>query len=66
MESLHKEISKDILPKDYGGDNMSLAELTGELKIIKKPINGNIITVITNLSSQQLTGRTNVRKIAIS
>jgi hypothetical protein len=66
MESLHKEISKDILPKDYGGDNMSLAELTGELKIIKKTINGKIITVITNLSSQQLTGRTNVRKIAIS
>jgi hypothetical protein len=66
MESLHKEISKDILPKDYGGDNMSLAELTGELKIIKKTINENIITVIMNLSSQQLTGRTNVRKIAIS
>ena len=66
MESLHKEISKDILPKDYGGDNMSLAELTGELKNIKKTINENIITVITNLSSQQLTGRTNVRKIAIS
>ena len=66
MESLHKEISKNILPKVYGGDNMSLAELTGELKMISKTINGNIITVIMNLSSQQLTGRTNVRKIAIS
>ena len=43
MESLHKEISKDILPKDYGGDNMSLAELTGELKMISKTINGNIL-----------------------
>ena len=29
MESLYKVVSKDILPKDYGGDGMSLAELTG-------------------------------------
>ncbi len=28
MESLYKEISKDVLPKDYGGDGMSLDELT--------------------------------------
>ena len=42
MESLYKEVSKDVLPKDYGGDNMSVAELTGEcwppiahLRIIK-------------------------------
>ncbi|KAI9559252.1 hypothetical protein GHT06_016041 [Daphnia sinensis] len=28
MESLYKEIPKSILPKDYGGDNMSVAELT--------------------------------------
>ena len=25
---LYKEISKDVLPKDYGGDGMSLNELT--------------------------------------
>lgn len=30
-ESLYKEISKDVLPKDYGGDGMSLDELTGIL-----------------------------------
>jgi hypothetical protein len=29
MESLYKEISKETLPKDYGGDNKSVAELTG-------------------------------------
>ncbi|XP_057368644.1 retinol-binding protein pinta-like [Daphnia carinata] len=28
MESLYKEVSKEVLPKEYGGDNMSLAELT--------------------------------------
>ncbi|XP_046638357.1 retinol-binding protein pinta-like isoform X2 [Daphnia pulicaria] len=28
MESLYKEISKDVLPKDYGGENSSIAELT--------------------------------------
>jgi hypothetical protein len=33
-ESLYKEISKDVLPKEYGGDNMSLAELTSELNLI--------------------------------
>lgn len=33
MESLYKEVSKEVLPKEYGGDNMSLAELTGKLKI---------------------------------
>ncbi|XP_046459123.1 alpha-tocopherol transfer protein-like isoform X1 [Daphnia pulex] len=31
-ESLYKEISKDVLPKEYGGDNMSLAELTNYWK----------------------------------
>jgi len=35
MESLYKEISKETLPKDYGGDNMSVEELTGELVINK-------------------------------
>lgn len=30
MESLYKEISKDALPKDFGGENMSVAELTGD------------------------------------
>ena len=29
MKSLYKEIDRKILPKDYGGDGMSLAELTG-------------------------------------
>ena len=29
FESLHKEVSKDILPKEYGGEGMSLDELTG-------------------------------------
>ncbi len=33
-ESLYKEISKEVLPRDYGGDNMSLDELTSELKQI--------------------------------
>lgn len=33
MESLYKEVSKEVLPKEYGGDNMSLAELTGKLKV---------------------------------
>ncbi|XP_046638360.1 retinaldehyde-binding protein 1-like [Daphnia pulicaria] len=28
MESLYKEINKDILPKDYGGENLSVDELT--------------------------------------
>jgi len=28
FESLHKEVSKDILPSDYGGNGKSLAELT--------------------------------------
>lgn len=32
MESLYKEISKDVLPKDYGGENSSIAELTGEFQ----------------------------------
>jgi hypothetical protein len=31
LESLYKEIPKEILPKDYGGENSSIAELTGEL-----------------------------------
>lgn len=29
MDSLYKEISKETLPKDYGGENSSLSELTG-------------------------------------
>ena len=34
-ESLYKEISKDILPKDFGGDNLSIADLTStQLDII--------------------------------
>jgi len=33
-ESLYKEISKDILPKDFGGDGMSLDELTGNYNTI--------------------------------
>ncbi|KAK4010341.1 hypothetical protein OUZ56_019487 [Daphnia magna] len=32
FESLYKEISKDVLPKEYGGENMSLAELTAYWK----------------------------------
>ncbi len=28
-ESLYKEISKEVLPRDYGGENMSISELTG-------------------------------------
>jgi len=28
LESLHKEVCKDILPKEYGGDGLSLAQLT--------------------------------------
>jgi len=31
-ESLFKEISKDMVPKDFGGDGMSCAELTGTTK----------------------------------
>nr|CAG4636928.1 EOG090X04DJ [Ceriodaphnia reticulata]SVE72871.1 EOG090X04DJ [Ceriodaphnia reticulata] len=31
-ESLYKEISKEVLPKDYGGENMSIAELTAYWK----------------------------------
>lgn len=31
MESLYKEVPKNILPKDYGGDNMSVAEFTGKV-----------------------------------
>lgn len=33
-ESLYKEIPKEILPKDYGGENMSIAELTGKLMLL--------------------------------
>lgn len=31
MESLYKEVPKSVLPIEYGGDNMSLDEITGEL-----------------------------------
>jgi hypothetical protein len=34
-ESLFKEISKDKVPKDFGGDGMSCAELTGTLPLHK-------------------------------
>ncbi len=30
-ESLHKEVPREILPKEYGGENMPIAELTGTL-----------------------------------
>lgn len=33
FESLHKEISKDVLPSDYGGNGKSLAELTDYWKL---------------------------------
>jgi hypothetical protein len=29
FKSLYEEIDRKILPKDYGGDGLSLAELTG-------------------------------------
>ena len=29
MESLYQDIDRKILPKDYGGEGKSLAELTG-------------------------------------
>lgn len=32
MESLYKEISKELLPKDYGGSNSSITELTGKMR----------------------------------
>ena len=32
LESLHKEISKEILPKEYGGEGMSIEELTNYWK----------------------------------
>lgn len=31
-ESLYKEVSKEVLPKDYGGENMSIAELTSSIQ----------------------------------
>jgi len=31
FESLYKEIPKEMLPPNYGGDGPSMAELTGEL-----------------------------------
>ncbi len=33
FRSLYKEIDRRILPKDYGGDGLSLAELTGIILI---------------------------------
>ena len=29
LESLYKQVPKEILPKEYGGDGMALDELTG-------------------------------------
>ena len=34
--SLHKSVDKDILPKDYGGEGMSLDELTGNYARFRK------------------------------
>jgi len=34
MQSLHKEIPKNILPVEYGGDGLSISELTG-MKSVK-------------------------------
>jgi hypothetical protein len=31
VESLYQDIDRKILPKDYGGDGMSIAELTGKI-----------------------------------
>ena len=31
FEDLHKEVHQDILPPEYGGNGMSIAELTGKL-----------------------------------
>ena len=36
MDSLHKEISKDILPKEYGGEGMTLEELTSNVMLISR------------------------------
>ena len=36
FRSLYKEIDRRILPKDYGGDGLSLAELTGIILIFLK------------------------------
>ena len=30
MEALYKQVPKEILPKEYGGDGMTLDELTGK------------------------------------
>jgi hypothetical protein len=30
LESLYKEIPQKMLPKEYGGENSSVAELSGE------------------------------------
>lgn len=35
FKSLYKEIDRRILPKDYGGDGLSLADLTGNCNLIK-------------------------------
>ena len=36
MDSLYKQVSKNILPKEYGGDGMPIAQLTGNLRSINK------------------------------
>lgn len=35
VEELHEHIPKEILPKDYGGNEKSLAELQGKAILIK-------------------------------
>jgi hypothetical protein len=60
MESLYKEIPQKILPKDYGGENLSLAELTGEFKTNK---NGGWFRLLLffKINLTQLYGRRNAR-----
>jgi hypothetical protein len=44
---LHKEVNKDILPPEYGGNGMSIAELTGKhLGIMSKIISNLTLFVI--------------------
>ena len=47
-ESLYKEVSKEVVPKDYGGDNMSLAELTSKFKKEKLITTNSINSFLNN------------------